>query len=219
MSTSAVQHKLPALPNSITTEFGRTLKQSISLTFGPIQEEISLNDEVRDGIYRETKSVLKNNAQIFVLIRTGETSLLNELISTNEIVLKKLVENLKGDLTHREGRLAQSIEKFAESRLLQHFFETGTLASLHAIQPCSDDEYIGAIFGFAQELARYVVGRASEGDKQSVAICRTLVAQLNGKMLEFDFRNGPLRKKYDGIHTNIHIHVYIYIYVYICVNT
>jgi predicted translin family RNA/ssDNA-binding protein len=199
MSTSAVQHKLPALPNSITTEFGRTLKQSISLTFGPIQEEISSNDEVRDAIYRETKSVLKNNAQIFVLIRTGETSLLNELISANEIVLKKLVENLDGDLTHREGRLAQSIEKFAESRLLQHFFATGTLASLNAIQPCSDDEYIGAIFGFAQELARYVVGRASDGDKSSVAICRTLVAQLNGKMLEFDFRNGPLRKKYDGL--------------------
>ena len=33
----------------------------------------------------------------------------------------------------------------------------------------------------------------------SVYICRTLVSQLNGKMLEFDFRNGPLRRKYDGL--------------------
>lgn len=33
----------------------------------------------------------------------------------------------------------------------------------------------------------------------SVHICRLLVTQLNGKMLEFDFRNGPIRRKYDGL--------------------
>jgi hypothetical protein len=33
----------------------------------------------------------------------------------------------------------------------------------------------------------------------SVYICRILVSQLNGKMLEFDFSNGPLRRKYDGL--------------------
>ena len=33
----------------------------------------------------------------------------------------------------------------------------------------------------------------------SVFICRLLITQLNGKMLEFDFRNGPLRRTYDGL--------------------
>ena len=33
----------------------------------------------------------------------------------------------------------------------------------------------------------------------SVHICRLLVTQLNGKMLEFNFRNGPIRRKYDGL--------------------
>jgi hypothetical protein len=39
----------------------------------------------------------------------------------------------------------------------------------------------------------------TQGDISSVTICRTLISQLNGKMLEFDFRNGPLRRKYDGL--------------------
>jgi hypothetical protein len=30
-------------------------------------------------------------------------------------------------------------------------------------------------------------------------MARMLLEQLNGKMLEFDFRNGPLRRKYDGL--------------------
>ena len=32
-----------------------------------------------------------------------------------------------------------------------------------------------------------------------MGIVRQLLEQLNGKMLEFNFRNGPLRKKYDGL--------------------
>jgi len=30
-------------------------------------------------------------------------------------------------------------------------------------------------------------------------LCRDLVLDINRKMIEFDFRNGPLRKKFDGI--------------------
>lgn len=38
-----------------------------------------------------------------------------------------------------------------------------------------------------------------QDDLQSVMLARVLLEQLNGKMLEFDFRNGPLRRKYDGL--------------------
>jgi len=38
-----------------------------------------------------------------------------------------------------------------------------------------------------------------QNDLDSIAICRSLIHQVNGKMLEFDFRNGNLRRKYDGL--------------------
>jgi len=28
--------------------------------------------------------------------------------------------------------------------------------------PCGDEEYVGAVLGFAQELSRYALGRAAE---------------------------------------------------------
>lgn len=37
------------------------------------------------------------------------------------------------------------------------------------------------------------------GDVESITISRDIVDQLNGTLLGFDFRNGPLRRKYDGI--------------------
>ncbi len=38
-----------------------------------------------------------------------------------------------------------------------------------------------------------------QGDISSINLSRSLVTQVQGKMLEFDFRNGPLRRKYDGL--------------------
>jgi len=59
--------------------------------------------------------------------------------------------------------------------------------------------FLGAALGFAQELVRYVVGQATGGDRGSIQLCRDMVLQLNSKMIEFDFRNGPIRRKYDGL--------------------
>ena len=82
---------------------------------------------------------------------------------------------------------------------MQHFFENGSLAAPSVLQPCSDEEYLMAALGFAQQLSRYCVGRACESDKASISICREIIVQLNEKMLEMDFRNGPVRRKYDGL--------------------
>lgn len=55
------------------------------------------------------------------------------------------------------------------------------------------------MFSFCQELETYCMKRATNLDSSSVKICLELVNRLFEKFLEFDFRNGPLRKKYDAI--------------------
>jgi predicted translin family RNA/ssDNA-binding protein len=53
--------------------------------------------------------------------------------------------------------------------------------------------------GFIGELNRYVVGRAIRRDVKSVKICRDMVDAVNGAFMQFEFRNGPLRRRYDAI--------------------
>ena len=43
-----------------------------------------------------------------------------------------------------------------------YFFTSGLLVAPSELQPCNDEEYIGAALGFAQEIPRYVIGRATE---------------------------------------------------------
>jgi len=69
------------------------------------------------------------------------------------------------------------------------------------IHPLSlgDEEYLSALFSFCQELETYSIKRATELDSTSVKLCLELVSHLFEKFLEFDFRNGPIRRKYDAI--------------------
>ncbi|RYH28316.1 hypothetical protein EON65_12700 [archaeon] len=83
--------------------------------------------------------------------------------------------------------------------MLFRFFTEGRVPSQQTFAYCMDDEYIGALTGFAQELSRYTTNRACENDILSIEISRRLVTQLNEALLSLDFRNGPLRRKYDSV--------------------
>jgi predicted translin family RNA/ssDNA-binding protein len=80
-----------------------------------------------------------------------------------------------------------------------YFLETGTLLPPSSCSYATDEEYLGgACMGLSQDLARYGMGRATARDDNSVRMARNLVQELLTFLLKFDFRNGYLRRKYDG---------------------
>ena len=63
----------------------------------------------------------------------------------------------------------------------------------------TDEEYLaGACMGLCQDLQRYGLGRATARDVDSVQQAAALVRQILEYLMQFDFRNGNLRRKYDG---------------------
>jgi predicted translin family RNA/ssDNA-binding protein len=68
----------------------------------------------------------------------------------------------------------------------------------------TDEEYLGgACIGFCHDLAKHVVTRATIAVDDVSAVpfirrCRDAVSLILEGLLLFDFRNGPLRRKYDG---------------------
>lgn len=53
------------------------------------------------------------------------------------------------------------------------------------------------------ELTRYAVVKATARDIAEVKRCRAMVEAISGELIQFDFRNGPLRKKYDSVKYNL----------------
>lgn len=93
---------------------------------------------------------------------------------------------------------------------LKEFLRSGTLAGSAAEEGVSvslggqdhlvsDTEWLTGCVGFAQTLVRYATARATHSDRRSIRLCRNMTGALMSKMLEFSFRNGPLRRKFDGL--------------------
>jgi len=68
----------------------------------------------------------------------------------------------------------------------------------------TDEEYLSGCISLCHQLSRHAVTRASNALSDplavtSVRVARDVVSGLLEEMLQFDFRNGPLRRRYDGL--------------------
>lgn len=134
-------------------------------------------------------------------IETGSTTTAGTSMSLSEISLS--LQELVGsnvDRTPREANLTNRVEEFVRLQAFNHFLLSGTLiAPSECGSFVTDEEYLaGACMGLCQDLSRYAVGRATARDLASVKTTRDLVQEILDYLLKFDFRNGYLRRKYDG---------------------
>lgn len=103
------------------------------------------------------------------------------------------------DRLPREANLSYRVEDVVQYKAFCYFLETARLLPPSACPFCTDEEYLsGACMGLANDLSRYGMGRATARDVESVTSARNLVQDILEELLQFDFRNGPLRRKYDG---------------------
>lgn len=99
----------------------------------------------------------------------------------------------------RHGSLAAALEEYAEARVFQCWLRTNRIPRMDEVKPCSRDEYLGGVLDFAGESVRWAIRRAAKRDTAAVERALEAVEQLSAAVLGFDFRNGSLRKKSDGL--------------------
>ena len=103
--------------------------------------------------------------------------------------------NDENNNTDRLGNLTNQFGDYLRHLAYEHFIQTGTLLS--PTSPFSDEEYLAGILSFVNfDLKRYVIGRGTHRDAPSVLLARDMVSTLLDHLLQYDFRNGPLRRKY-----------------------
>lgn len=101
----------------------------------------------------------------------------------------------------RKANLSNLYGDYIRSLAYQHFLETGSLLPPSQLPSTkySDEEYLMGIIGVNQDLARYVIGRATDRDVLSVIMARDLVDATLSHLMLYDFRNGNLRRRYDAV--------------------
>lgn len=129
-----------------------------------------------------------------------------ESIQVLQTSLAEAIGDNPDDTTGRVPRTAnlnQRVEDLCRFMAFSHFLTTGAMlppsTCFDSPVKATDEEYLaGACMGLCQDLSRYALGRATARDARSVQQARDLVNEILDYLLQFDFRNGFLRRKYDG---------------------
>ena len=166
------------------------LDATISIAEAKRQEAFDCSAKIKVLITKIRRSLEKQTSN-----QNESEQIMQELESLIQIALPTEKQSV------RLANLSNQFQDYARLKAYQHFLSTGKLLPPSQLPPTiSDEEYLaGAVIGLTQDLARYVIGRATARDGDSVILARNLVNILLSYLMEFDFRNGMLRRKYDGV--------------------
>ena len=169
--------------------------------FEALREAMVLYDEQRDTVIKRARDITKASKVAIYCLHRGEIDKADAQIAQAAAVADELLPIVSANPPLRGGSYSGGLEEYAEAVVFAHFVKHGTLVpSTHPdLARCDRDEYLGGILDFTGELNRYCVAKATVRDVEAVKKCRDIVDALMGMFLKFDFRNGALRKKYDGL--------------------
>jgi hypothetical protein len=157
------------------------------------QEAFSLGAKIKSALLRCRASLEQN------ISREERYELQNRL---EELVQEALLKDKEQNVS-RKSRLANLSYIFGDYvryKAYAHFLDTGKLVEQSSLFTLlTDEEYLSGIITFNHDLARYAIGRATERDVNSVQLARDLVSKVLDYLMEYDFRNGNLRRKYGKV--------------------
>ncbi|ETK96415.1 hypothetical protein, variant 2 [Phytophthora nicotianae CJ01A1] len=139
---------------------------------------------------------------IFALHRSDKAEAL-KLLGSAEKVIPELVTLTEKNPSLRDGALSSSLEEYAEAKCFCYYLDTKCLLPRRDVPIVLKNEYLGGVIDFTGELMRYAVVKATAREVDEVKRCKDMVEAISGELIQFDFRNGPLRRKFDSVKYNL----------------
>ncbi|KAE8886639.1 hypothetical protein PF005_g12906 [Phytophthora fragariae] len=171
--------------------------------FVDMNREMHEYDEIREKIIKRSREILKASKQaIFALHRADRAEAL-KLLGNAEKVIPELVALTEQNPPLRDGALSSSLEEYAEAKCFWYYLDTKRLLPRRDVPVVQKNEYLGGVIDFTGELMRYAVVKATARDVEEVKRCKAMVEAISGELIQFDFRNGPLRRKFDSVKYNL----------------
>ena len=174
---------------------------------GAMKVTLEAESKQRESVYPLAKAI-RHKASVILISFFSAADMTQLETSMSELAAQAQTLVAQTASTPRLLSLGIVTEALSEASALENliqFINNGHLATPRSSQKigglpgASDTVYLSGIIKTCRSLERYAVGRATHGDRASVSVCAEFVEALLSKLMEFDFRNGPLRKAYDGV--------------------
>lgn len=165
--------------------------------------ELQAYDSKREELIKQSRVVLKKSKMLIYAIHRKDMKGIDSLfkdVKKDKDNLDKIAK-LKSKLLD-EGSYSAACQEYVEAAAFLEFEKSHLLPSAKKLGVSTSD-YLMGLADLTGELTRLAVASAIKGQYEKVGYIKDFVAELWGEMLEFDFRNSGLRRKFDSIKYNL----------------
>ncbi|MFA5142150.1 MAG: haloacid dehalogenase [Candidatus Woesearchaeota archaeon] len=167
--------------------------------FKEMKDEMLKFDSHRELLIKKSRDVLKLSKQVIYAVHRVDMKDAEKLTKVMIAELDELNQYIKKNpKMYHQGSYKVSVQEYVEAMLFYGFVKENRLMTRKELN-VDADYYLLGLADLSGELVRKAILDATNKNYESPKQIREIVAQIYQWLLEFDIRDGELRKKFDGI--------------------
>jgi predicted translin family RNA/ssDNA-binding protein len=167
--------------------------------FVEIQKHMDLFDRIRDDVIKKSRDVVKLSKQIIYSVHRDEIHKAEKLKEKIKISLGELVGMTKEhNALYYSGSLKVAEQEFVEALVFLEFVKNKSLPSFEELN-VQIENYLLGLCDLTGELVRRAINCSIKENFDDAVAAKNAVSEIYDQLMQFDFRNGELRRKFDSI--------------------
>ncbi len=171
-----------------------------------MNQEYKKNDEMREEIIKKSREILKLSKKAIYATHRGELDEAQQLLTTAKQKSQEANTFIEQVAFGTTGALKASLEEYVEAQLFYTYKTEKRIILKQELEEgfsIENQSYLGGLSDFTGELVRQAVLLATKKKHKEVKEIFELIEEIYGALMNFDFRTGDLRKKFDSIKYNL----------------
>ncbi|MEM3374281.1 MAG: hypothetical protein QW757_02590 [Candidatus Woesearchaeota archaeon] len=170
--------------------------------FENLRNEIEKIDSAREEIIIKSRPIIKESKQAIYLLHKNNTKEAKKSIDNAKKELEKLKKLILETPTVDVGSYNSALQEYTEAITYYYFVVENRLISNKEIEVDAENYLLG-LCDLTGELTRRAVFSVVNEDFSEVKKISTFLEIIHNEFLDFELRNGEIRRKSDSIKWNL----------------
>jgi translin len=167
--------------------------------FAEMRGEIEKFDLCREQIIKKSRDVLKASKAAIYEIHRGHLDGAQLMLDSAKKNIKEIEKTIEKDKhLAAVGAYSEALEEYVEASCYYGFIKDKKLLTAKQLG-VDTDVYLPGLCDLVGELVRKAINSVINGNKETALEIKDFVAEVYEELMTFDFRNIPVRKKFDSI--------------------
>jgi translin len=168
-------------------------------SFAAMRKELEQFDSLRENLIRTSRDLLKlSKATIYNIHRHNLSEASKQLKKARTYITKIKSLIRKNALLAQVGAYSEALEEYVEAACYYGFIKKNKLPTAKELG-VDTVVYIQGVCDLVGELVRKAINSSIKGDFKTALKIRDFVEEIYEELMMFDFRNSPVRRKFDSI--------------------